>query len=47
MLVKNATSQMKCGVTNQARQLPSRRAERRRSACAIFFGCVQCLVREC
>ena len=47
MLVKNATSQTKCGVTKEARELPSRRAERRRSAFAIFFGCVQCLVREC
>ena len=38
MLVKNATSQTKCGVTKEARELPSRRAERRRSAHAIFLA---------
>ena len=37
MLDKNATRVTKCGVTNQARELPSRRAERRRSAFAIFL----------
>ena len=42
MLAKNATSQMKCGVTKEARELPSRRAERRRSAfCDFFIGYIQ------